>query len=441
MKTLNTKFVVAYMCRAYQLKPRKTLALIVLALLCVWDFRVLADVKKVKIGFSVEDPNGRPIPDAQVTIRRKKAGDVTKVTDSDGKLKEDVALDVSENYEYVVTAAGYAQKDDTISSAQLSKGSVELTIRLTKQVSSAVEQKAETANMNSGRENIATPRTTRGESNDNRLIDNRGAPKEVSESWFKPIVDFFQFLFSFWWLALTIAAICVVFVLWFKGYRIKRFHRGFPVPSTRENVQFMVSEIGKMRAEIKDLKVGQGQIPGSQGIQTALEDIQRQLNQLPALISRSQRPDGTRSSQSTGSQQFPSPYALDDRVDHSAGNARSAKESAQIAYEALARNEVISVDPIYLKAEVKSSPMAMLEHDEVYLQEVRNTQGSFVLFPDADRRGGWVFPNPNVSFRPEALRPVFPKLGEWSEPQFQSGKTHIDPVRVNQSGDERWVVE
>jgi len=70
------------------------------------------------------------------------------------------------------------------------------------------------------------------------------------------------------------------------------------------------------------------------------------------------------------------------------------KENAQAAYAALARSEVMSSDPIYLKAEVRSSPMPWLEHDESIFKKslIRRDLLSCLQMRRSWRLG--LFPNP-----------------------------------------------
>lgn len=110
--------------------------------------------------------------------------------------------------------------------------------------------------------------------------------------------------------------------------------------------------------------------------------------------------------------------------------------NARAAYRALVAGNKVIPDPLYLKAEATSSLSDMFGKGEVFLGETEH--GAFVLLraTEIDKRG-WVFPNPSLYYRGEALRPVFPNL---KENDFTHRKQSIDPVAVTQVGKKRWVV-
>jgi hypothetical protein len=110
--------------------------------------------------------------------------------------------------------------------------------------------------------------------------------------------------------------------------------------------------------------------------------------------------------------------------------------NARAAYRALVAGNKVIPNPLYLKAEATSSLSDMFGKGEVFLGETEH--GAFVLLraTELDKRG-WVFPNPSLYYRGEALRPVFPNL---KETDFTHRKQSIDPVAVTQVGKKRWVV-
>lgn len=110
--------------------------------------------------------------------------------------------------------------------------------------------------------------------------------------------------------------------------------------------------------------------------------------------------------------------------------------NARAAYRALIAGNKLIPDPLFLKAEATSSLSDMFGKGEVFLSETEH--GAFILLraTDIDKRG-WVFPNPSLYYRGEALRPVFPNL---KENEFNHRKQSIDPVAVSQVGKKRWVV-
>lgn len=110
--------------------------------------------------------------------------------------------------------------------------------------------------------------------------------------------------------------------------------------------------------------------------------------------------------------------------------------NARAAYRALIAGNKLIPDPLFLKAEATSSLSDMFGKGEVFLSETEH--GAFILLraTEIDKRG-WVFPNPSLYYRGEALRPVFPNL---KENDFNHRKQSIDPVAVSQVGKKRWVV-
>jgi hypothetical protein len=104
------------------------------------------------------------------------------------------------------------------------------------------------------------------------------------------------------------------------------------------------------------------------------------------------------------------------------------------AYHCLLGGRVGSIEPVYLNAENKSSLTDILEDGPVYLAEVGHTQGTFVLFDEGDN-SGWVFPNPALMFREQALRPVFPSL---TESEFNDRKDGITPRPASRISQGRW---
>jgi len=132
----------------------------------------------------------------------------------------------------------------------------------------------------------------------------------------------------------------------------------------------------------------------------------------------------------------PPPGGMTQSASRNASQGASSREKALRSYNSLSNGGSVDREPLYLVADVKSTPAGKMADDNVYLLEESNRQTTFVLFTDDDKTG-WVFPNPVMPFREAALKEVFPRLTE-------SGfgfKDSIEPVHVTRAGDWRWKVE
>jgi len=413
-----------------------------IGLLIICCIPVSAIQIKLKVIVTVKDgSNDKPIPGAKVEIQRLRDS-VFFETDADGKATTDVVLEVTRNYKVRITALDYEAKDGEISATLLTetvqskKAAVEPpTILLKKNGSSNMNSREQTNSTGNNNSRLATDVRN---ANDNRRDLNR----EDSDHWYQPALDVYHLLVSYWWLLLVIAVISVVLTLWVKGYKVSISRYGSPLPTVRSSAHFINRHLEQIDSEIRGIKGTQEQLVNQQEIlTTGLKEMRRTQLEGLDLLPADQAPNkgGERSDQSNQPPEYPSRYSSPPASEYR--KPPPPEEIARGAYSELVRNEEISVEPIYLRTEVKSSPMSMLEVESVYLLAVSNVQGSFVMFLDASGTGGWVFPNPNVSFRPDALKRVFPELGEMSEVKFQSFKAQINPVRARQIEPGRWVVE
>jgi hypothetical protein len=420
----------------YRLNMTQCVTLIGLLVVCC--IPVSASQIKLKVVVTVKDGNnGRPIPRAKVEIQRLRDS-VFFETDAVGKATTDVVLEVTRNYKLRITALDYEPREGELSATLLSE-----TVQLKRE---AVEppaillKKNASADVNSGEQTNSTGNNNSRLAADNRnAIDNRrDVSRDDSDHWYQPVLDLYRLLVFYWWVILIIAVISVVLTLWGKGYKVTISRYGSPLPTVRGSVHFINRSLEQINAEIRGIKGTQEQFVNQQAtLATGLKEIKTQLGELSARWAAGR--GGGHSHQSDQPPEYPSRNSSAPASEYR--KLLPPEEVARGAYAALVRNEETSLEPTYLKTEVKSSPMSMLEVEKVHLLEVGHNQGSFVMFLDSAGNGGWVFPNPNVSFRPDALKRVFPELGEMSEVKFQSFKAQINPVPVRQIEPGRWIVE
>lgn len=172
-----------------------------------------------------------------------------------------------------------------------------------------------------------------------------------------------------------------------------------------------------------------------QGLEETIKGLQISLP-LQSSISKTQSNSATTTQQENAEDAPAStnePFILDQGTPSLNG---LSLHNARAAYRALIAGNKLIPDPLFLKAEATSSLSDMFGKGEVFLSETEH--GAFILLraTDIDKRG-WVFPNPSLYYRGEALRPVFPNL---KENEFNHRKQSIDPVAVSQVGKKRWVV-
>jgi pSer/pThr/pTyr-binding forkhead associated (FHA) protein len=115
----------------------------------------------------------------------------------------------------------------------------------------------------------------------------------------------------------------------------------------------------------------------------------------------------------------------------------TSQAMARSSYISLCGGQPVSPEPIYLIAELKPSSIESLADSDVYLRQVDNSQGSFVLLGVSDV-SGWLFPNPGLLFKRNALAPVFPHL---TKDDFNLHKESIEPLRVSRVSERRWRIE
>jgi formylglycine-generating enzyme required for sulfatase activity len=103
-------------------------------------------------------------------------------------------------------------------------------------------------------------------------------------------------------------------------------------------------------------------------------------------------------------------------------------------YRSLVSGEALSTEALYLS--VRDTSLDMPEAINVFLREVDNERGAFVLFVDSYKHG-WLFPNPHLNFRTADLAPIFPSL---TEREYANFKPSIEPVPAIRAGRKVWKV-
>jgi formylglycine-generating enzyme required for sulfatase activity len=87
--------------------------------------------------------------------------------------------------------------------------------------------------------------------------------------------------------------------------------------------------------------------------------------------------------------------------------------------------------------EAKQASQILNESKDLYLKEVADNAGIFVLFADSKEQG-WVFPNPRLRKLEPELQALFPHL---TKAVLDHTETYVEPVLVRYVSDGRWKVE
>lgn len=411
----------------YRAKASQCLIIVGFAVMSVWCVTVAAKHEFVDVKLLVQSRDHKPVVGASVVIQRP-SGDKESKTDERGSAEfTHVEFEVTRPYTVKISATDYKPQDWVITAAEF-EGSVKTNIPIDHTVILESTEPLQPINVNKP-------------DNSGLHNDNQNSNRNQGDNWYDPVIDLLVFLRSFWGLLFSVLIVATVAVLLLMGYRIKVYRNGQPLPTVKENIHWIQEDTKSIKADVKEVKKNLEQFVAQQhSLTSGLTAIESRLKEIPIPpvppIAGQSEPSTHSSGDPAGAQTQPASQPYDYY-----STTQSPEKAARNAYQALMRNEVPLVDPIYVRTDIKSSPLAGLENDDIYLQAVGNTQGAFVLFPDPDGRSGQVFPNPGVDFRPETLKRLFPKLAEMGETQFQAIKSQIDPVRVRQIEPSRWVVE
>jgi hypothetical protein len=397
-------------------RPARVLFALLLVCACL-PASIMADSKLVTLKFCVTDESGNGVANARIFGSSAPGGNPFKIVKnpSGGCYTEQIKIDAGKTYTFKVEANELAQKEpgvtiagqDIISNPNITVTMVKPTVKEEKSVDKADQQ-------------------------DNEQGEKKDAPPESHKP--SKVASMLSFIADNWLKGLLcLLAVSILVLAWRAGYRASVYRLGKNTPTIRNEVEWVISSaLNPISQSIKAVKTQQETIIQQQ--QLMLEGLQyvKARNVVPQEAGQPrQLPTGTQIIAAAGRQED-----AVIKINHAPKPA--LQEIAQSAYRKLARGTIhVLPEPIYLNAEANSSPMDMLGASKVYLEEVYNKQGTFVLFKDADGKG-CVFPNPKLKFRQQALIPLFPAL---TESQFGNDKENIQPVFAIRVDVNRWEVE
>jgi hypothetical protein len=378
-----------------------------------------AEVKEVTLRVCLRDESRTEITKATVQLRALPDGRVNNVALSlaDKCYGEPFRIDPAKQYELKVEMSGQQQAPPPL---VLSGASILANPRIDLEIKSAREPDPKKEAEPAG----GTPTPANGNDPD---------PAEDNK-WF--IISTVTRLVRDYWLAgalFTVFLIGSIFLLK-AGYRLSVYRLDKNPPTLRNELEWVLNGmLSPIAQNIQILKTQQDKIFENQQYISDLIERQR-LDPGKAVSSPEVIPTNPII---VTSHLKPAAWQQDDNS-MSFVRKPHLQEAAQSAYKNLVRGYATgALEPIYLNAEASSSPLDMLGNNNVHLEEVNNKQGTFILFKDTEQLG-WVFPNPRLKFRQQALSPVFPGL---TESQFGNDKENIQPVVVSRVDSNRWKID
>jgi formylglycine-generating enzyme required for sulfatase activity len=119
------------------------------------------------------------------------------------------------------------------------------------------------------------------------------------------------------------------------------------------------------------------------------------------------------------------------------------EQSVEASYANFLCGGTVSPEPIYLNVAGSGSLEEMLGQGRLVLEV--SPAGALVLFRETDGgKGGWVYPNTRLRYRPAALCSVFPNLTASQFESLREGKTQsvsgVAPLRVSMVDPSHWEV-
>jgi len=355
--------------------------------------------------------DGRPVPNAQVTITRSGRGvsgvplrDIRGVTDAGGRFFRKAADFPADGRpaEVVVTADGFERSQTELSPDALraAYGAADRTLRIRVSLS----------------EPSAPPRPTQAAAEPARPAPpDTQEPEEAGA----PV-----YLIGIWWTLAIMVFLGCIFGLWF----LWRYKAPGKEADGDANLEHTLAALNRAVRDIRDQqKVAQFRMEELVSQVAKNNEILLKGVTIISINEESTRPfSGLQIDASFRPQAAPAPPP----------SPASLREVAASAYVRLMSKNVVDPEPVYLDVEEPSSIADMLSDAAVYLKQVGNSQGALVLFRDGDD-SGWVYPNPSLVFRRAALRPIFPSL---TEREFKNAKEQIAPKRAARVGARRWRV-
>lgn len=428
--------------------------LLALCVVCLWPpAHAHADSVKIKLivlALDASAPNAlpRPVSGAEISLPRTGFDPVTGKTE-EGHFEvadRDFNLDKQDSYELTVKAAGFEEKKIKITAEDLREAAgKELTVfaLLTKPGHSPAggvvfDQGNKNAGANANTNANAGKAINNQNGNSNANVSGGESPGLFTSVW---NTGAWFVTNGVWWLGLLLLAFVAGIIVAWRHYGVRpSFVRPSPQSPTAPNTDGAgAKETSGGQAEILDHFVS---------INRSLTEMARRQNEtymlvesLPSKINKVPVPVAP-----VGITQDAPAITTSGRAVAGArttqGVSQSGEQPAQQAgavgaYRSLVGGRGSGIEPVYLNAENKGSLSDRFEDEYVYLCEVGHTQGTFVLFPEGDK-SGWVFPNPGLMFRAQALKPVFPLL---TESEFNERKDGIKPRPASKVGEGRWKLE
>jgi hypothetical protein len=167
-----------------------------------------------------------------------------------------------------------------------------------------------------------------------------------------------------------------------------------------------------------------------EGNVSKLFSIVEQLNAGSKLESKSILPDRSRQQDEVKNSDRGIKSAVSENASPSSSN------TVRDAYHKLSTEGLrnLPIEPLFVFLDVDSSAMgsAVGESQRLFRQS-DNKQNAFVIFQN-NRRDGWLFPNPRISYT-ESMRYVFPEL---SHENYEGFKNEVEPKKVRMTAEEMW---
>jgi hypothetical protein len=448
--------------------------LLALCVVCLWPAaRARADTANVKLvvyAIDVGAPGTLPrlVDGAEVSMPRAGFGDVKGKTPG-GRFEEadkDFDLERQKSYELTVKAAGFEDKKITVTAEELRQANgKELTVfaLLTRPGHSPAGAVLDQGDANAGGNASSNAGKAINNLNGNGNAYARGeGPPGLLASALNALV--WSWKEGLWWLGVVLVALVAAAVLAWRRFGVRpslvRPGSGMTAPPNPLgegaektaggeadilnhflSINKSLSEMARWQSDtyklVESLPSRINKAPPPVPPAVATQDVSATPMAGRQAAGAGARP--TPGEGFTASQRQPAtPQGTKDEPDvRQSGEQPAPQSGAAGAYRSLVGGRGGSIEPLYLNAENKGSLTDILEDGPVYLCEVGHTQGTFVLFPEGEK-SGWVFPNPGLMFRAQALRPVFPSL---TESEFNDRKDGIRPRPASKVGEGRWKLE
>jgi len=373
----------------------------------------------VRIRVCAQNASGTPLNDVSVTISTNERDFSIARKQDPNCVSETIKFDKEKTYTLKISASGYEEEVKALTAGDVKNNRIDISPKLNpKQPGMG----STSSGSNVGQNQPTGGGNTQGQQNTN--TDGAG-----SRGFFSPVIDIFEFLLSHWLIALVVLIIIVGIIMSRTGYRpvlpawlgdffssdkviLVSLPPKSPLAMNISRMEMEQLEIKRLLVEIRDTLKTAFPLTGKPPVVPAPPPA--------AAVSTNVVPAWQR-----------------EKTGQVASDVRPLHERAKSLYRSLVRGGVVFPEPTYLITEPKPTSMDSFKDSDVYLEEVLNSQGTFVLFSDPNGQG-YVFPNPGLYFMENALRSVFPGL---ERDFFERSKEEVDPVRVSQVGDGRWRVD